>query len=196
MTMVSGIVLAAGLSTRMGQPKQLLPYGKRTVIEQVVAVLLVSAVCEVVVVTGHAREAVEAALANWPVRRVFNPDYAGGEMLSSVQVGLRAADPSSKAALLALGDMPGIEHQVVNQLVEAFQAGGERSVYIPSHAGRAGHPVLVPRPFWERIWALPREASLRDVLRAPDTPVTWVTVDTPSVLHDIDTPADYEREGG
>ncbi len=192
--MISAVVLAAGLSTRMGRLKQLLPYGEHTVIEQVVSVLLASPVDEVLVVTGHERAAVESALARWSVRTVFNPHYAEGEMLSSVQVGLRSTSAESQAALLAVGDMPAIEEDVVARLVRAYRTKGDEAVYIPSYRMRAGHPVLVPRPYWPAILALPAEANLRSVLRAEETPVQWVVVNTPSVLRDMDTPGDYERE--
>jgi molybdenum cofactor cytidylyltransferase len=191
---ISAIVVAAGLSTRMGQLKQLLPYGAHTVIEQIVSVLLASAAEEVLVVTGHEREAVETALAKWPVRTVFNPDYAQGEMLSSVKAGLRAANAESRAALLAVGDMPAIEEDVVAQLAQAYRVAGDRHVCIPSYQMRAGHPVLVPRPYWKAILSIPEDKNLRSVLRARSTHVHWVVVDTASVLRDIDTPADYQRE--
>ena len=192
--MISAIVLAAGLSTRMERPKQLLPFGEHTVIEQVVSVLLVSPVDEVLVVTGHERAAVEAALAHWPVRTVFNPDYAQGEMLSSVQAGLQAISFECQAALLAVGDMPAIERDVVAQIVKAYQAAGRDMVCIPSYQMRAGHPVLVPHSYWKAILSLPQGDTLRSVLRARNTHVRWVVVDTPSVLRDMDTPADYTRE--
>jgi molybdenum cofactor cytidylyltransferase len=193
---ISAIVLAAGLSTRMGRLKQLLPYGEHTVVEQVISVLLASPVGEVVVVTGHQRVAVEAALAKWPVRTVFNPDYAEGEMLSSARAGLRAVSAESQAVLLAVGDMPAIEGNVVAQLIQTYRMAGNDYVYIPSYQMRAGHPVLVPRPYWGAILSLRDEDNLRSVLRAKSTRVQWVIVDTPSVLRDIDTPADYGRELG
>jgi molybdenum cofactor cytidylyltransferase len=192
--MISAIVLAAGLSTRMERLKQLLPYGEHTVVEQVVSALLASPVDEVLVVTGHERAAVEATLARWAVGTVYNPDYAAGEMLSSVQAGLRALSPESQAALLAVGDMPAIESDVVAQLVQAYHGAGDDFVYIPSYRMRAGHPVLVPRPFWSAIMSLAKDDNLRSVLRAEGTHVQWVVVDTPSVLRDMDTPADYRRE--
>ncbi len=191
--MISAVVLAAGLSTRMKRLKQLLPYGEHTVVEQIVSVLLASPVDEVLVVTGHQRAAVEATLANWPVRTVFNPYYAEEDMLSSVQIGLRAAD-KSQATLLVLGDMPAIEEGVVAQLVQSYQASGDNFVYIPSYQMQAGHPVLVPHPYWEAILNLSTGDSLRSVLRAKNTQVRWVVVDTSSVLRDMDTPADYDRE--
>jgi molybdenum cofactor cytidylyltransferase len=192
--MISAIVLAAGLSTRMGRFKQLMPYREHTIIEQIVSVLLASPVDEVLVVTGHEREAVEAVLARWPVQTVYNPHYAEGEMLSSVQMGLRALSTGIQAALLALGDMPTLEGEVVTRLVEAYCEGRDEFVYIPSYRMRAGHPVLVPHPFWEAIFELPVDANLRSVLRVESTPVRWVEVDSPSVLRDVDTPDDYRRE--
>jgi molybdenum cofactor cytidylyltransferase len=178
----------------MGRLKLLLPYGEHTVIEQVVSVLLSSPVDEVLVVTGHERAAVEAALARWPVRIVFNPDYAVGEMLSSAQVGLRSVAADTRAVLLAVGDMPAIEVEVVAQLVTDYQATGDGGVYIPSYRMQAGHPVLIPRPLWPAILALPAGANLRSVWRVEGTRVQWVGVDTPSVLRDMDTPEDYEQE--
>ncbi len=192
--MISAVVLAAGLSTRMGRPKQLLAFGEHTAIEQVVSVVLASAVDEVVVITGHERAAVETALAKWSVRIVFNPNYAHGEMLSSVQAGLRALAAHSQAALLVAGDMPALEGDVIAQLTQAYRARGADFVYIPSYQMQAGHPVVVPRAYWPPILALPSSDNLRSVLRAESTRVHWVEVDTPSVLRDMDTPADYERE--
>jgi molybdenum cofactor cytidylyltransferase len=191
---ISAIVLAAGLSTRMGRPKQLLPYAGHTVIEQIVSVLLAAPVDEVLVVTGHERRAMETALAKWPVRTVFNSNYAQGEMLSSAQTGLRAAAPEGQAALLAVGDMPAIEKDVVVRLIQSYRVASDERVYIPSYQMRAGHPVLVPRSYWETILSLPRGDNLRSVLRAKTTHVQWVVVDTPSVLRDMDTPADYQHE--
>ncbi len=191
---ISAVVLAAGLSARMGRPKLLLPYGEHTVVEQVISVLLSSPADEVLVVTGHEREAVESALSGWSVRTVFNSDYAAGEMLSSVQVGLEAVAAESRAALLAVGDMPAVEPGVVAQLLAAYRIARDTCVYIPSYRMRAGHPILVPRSYWPAILALPRGASLRSLWQAEGSRIHWVTVDTPSVLRDIDTPADYERE--
>jgi len=193
---ISAIVLAAGLSTRMKRLKQLLPYGRHTVVEQVVSVLLASCADEILVVTGHERDAVEEVLAKWPVKLVFNPDYAEGEMLSSVQVGLGAASAASQAALLGVGDMPAIEEDVITRLIQAYRAAGDDRVYIPSFQMRAGHPVLVPRPYWGAILSLPRGDNPRSVLRAETTQVQWVLVDTPSVLQDLDTPDDYQRALG
>jgi molybdenum cofactor cytidylyltransferase len=94
------------------------------------------------------------------------------------------------------GDMPGIEHEVVTRLVEAYSAAGNDGVVIPSYRMRAGHPVLVPRSYWPAILSLPSSDNLRSVLRAESARVHWVAVHTPSVLRDVDTPEDYRRELG
>jgi molybdenum cofactor cytidylyltransferase len=132
-------------------------------------------------------------------------------MLSSVQAGLAAVAAESRAALLAVGDMPAVEAGVVAQLVAAYKnfpesgslaalgtglsgRSSDECVYIPSYRMRAGHPVLVPRSYWPAILALPRGASLRSVWQMEGSRIHWVTVDTSSVLRDMDTPEDYERE--
>ncbi|MEK7326536.1 MAG: NTP transferase domain-containing protein, partial [Chloroflexota bacterium] len=106
---IGAVVLAAGLSTRMGQPKHILPWGTTVMVRQVVEVLAEGGVDEIVVVTGHARAEVEAAVAG-VARSVFNPDFANESLLISLHVGLRALETSAcEAALAALGDQPQIE---------------------------------------------------------------------------------------
>lgn len=190
--MISGVVLAAGLSTRMGRAKQLLPFGEHTVIEQVVAVLQESGVDELVVVTGHERRAVEAALSNRPAHCVFNPGYAEGDMLSSVQVGLCALSPEAQAALIALGDQPQIEPHVVRQLIAAYRETGA-PIVVPTHGGRRGHPVVIDRSLWPEVLALSWNDNLRTVVGAHSEEILHVPVETPAVLRDLDTPEDYEQ---
>jgi molybdenum cofactor cytidylyltransferase len=190
---VSAIVVAAGLSTRMGEPKQLLPYRKHTVIEQIVSVLLKCPLDEVVVVTGHERQAIEAKLAAWPVRPVLNPNYQAGEMLSSVQCGLSALGPDVRAALIVLGDQPQLEAVVVRQLVEAYQEV-RAGLVIPSFHMRRGHPILIDRAYWQEILGLDPDKTLRDVISTHADEILYVAVETDSVLRDIDTPEEYQRE--
>ncbi len=190
---IAAIVLAAGLSTRMGRPKALLPFGGQTIIEHLLAVLERCPVDEILVVTGHERDAVERLLNKLQVRAVFNPHYATGEMLSSIQVGLNSMSPHANAALIVLGDQPLLEHSVIEQIVAVYHAGRGKIV-IPSYQRRRGHPVLIDRAHWEGILSLGEQQSLRDYLRGLDaTAIYHLDVDTPNVLSDMDTPADYER---
>lgn len=196
--MITAIVPAAGLSSRMGgaTPKPLLPWGQRTVIEQVVATLLTAGLDDVMVITGHRREAIEATLAGYPVRCVANPAYASGEMLSSIQVGLAALPAQCSGALLALADQPQMLAPVVGQVLAAFRDGGAQEIVIPSYRMRRGHPILLPRWLWPDVLALPAGATLRAVLARHDRAIRYVVVDTPAVLADLDTPEQYSAAGG
>lgn len=186
------LVLAAGLSRRMGRFKLTLPWAGRTVIGQVVATLEAAGLREIVVVTGHRTEEVVAALTGTGARCVFNPAYATSEMLSSVQVGLAALDEDCPAALLCLGDQPQMEVATVQAVVAAGRAAGWQKIIIPSYRMRAGHPILLPRWLWDEIRA--GENTLRDVLAAHRPETVFVTVETPTVLADLDTPEEYERQ--
>ncbi len=193
--MISAIVPAAGLSSRMGGPlpKPLLPWGASTVIGAVVDTLLAARIAEVLVITGHRREAVEAALAGHghAVRCVHNPAYADGEMLSSIQAGLAAASPASRGALLALADQPQMQSAVVQQVLRVFDDSGSQALVVPSHAQRRGHPILLPRRLWDEALALPAGATLRSLIQRHAAAIRYVEVDTPSVLADLDTPEQY-----
>ncbi|HQA69086.1 MAG TPA: selenium cofactor biosynthesis protein YqeC [Aggregatilineales bacterium] len=190
---VVGVVLAAGQSIRMGQAKLLLPWGEgSTMIREVCRAVLASGLQEVIVVTGAWREQVEEALAGLPVTLVHNPDYAEGEMLSSVKVGLRAAPADAEAALVFLGDQPGLEPGVVGAVLHAY-AGGRGRIIAPAYQGRRGHPVLFDRATWEMVMALPTGTAPRALLSARPEDVVELEVDTPSILQDIDTPDDYEQ---
>lgn len=190
---IAAIVIAGGLSTRMGACKQLLPYRQHTVIEQIVSVLLQCPLNEVVVVTGHERQAVEAKLAAWSVRSVYNSDYQAGEMLSSIQCGLAALDSKCHAAMLVLVDQPQLEASVVRQLIEAYQAGSGNLI-IPSFQMRRGHPIIIDQTYWPEILALTSDQSLRDVITLHADTIHYIVVETDSVLRDIDTPEEYQQE--
>jgi len=190
---ISAVVPAAGLSSRMGGPlsKPLLPWGASTVIGTVVSTLLAAGIEDVIVVTGHQGEAIEAALAGRSVHCIHNPAYASGEMLASIQAGLAAADPGHQGALLALADQPQMQVAVVRQVLRAFDDSGGQALVIPSYAMRRGHPILLPRWLWNEVLAVPAGETLRTVIQRHATAIRYVEVDTPAVLADLDTPEQY-----
>jgi len=189
---ISAIVLAAGMAHRMGRPKLLLPFGDDLVIQYVARSVAAADVDETVVVVGYQRAEMETALSNLPIRIVFNPDYAQGEMLSSIQAVLRAVSPVATAALVFLGDQPEITTAILNQIIAAIRCTGDR-ICLPVYGGRRGHPVGLPRRFWPEVLALGRDASLRDVIRRHQAEITEVAVADDAVLADMDTPEDYAR---
>jgi molybdenum cofactor cytidylyltransferase len=192
---ISAVILAAGESRRMGQPKLLLPWGMTTVLGQVVSTISKAGIPDILVVTGGARQSVEylaAELAKeFPVRTVHNPGYREGEMLSSIKVGLKALLPAAGAALIALGDQPQISGETVRRLCDAFMER-EAALVVPSFKNQRGHPWLAARSFWGEILALPADATLRAFMNSHADRLEYVPGDK-SILQDLDTPEDYDR---
>jgi len=193
---ISAILLAAGLSSRMGQSKLLLPWGRATVLGQVVSTFTAAGMEEIVVVTGGEREKVERLVAelakDFPVRSVYNPDYAHGEMLSSIQTGLAALDSHTCAALIGLGDQPQVLEETVRRICAIFVQTGSPLV-IPSFKNHRGHPWLAARTLWPKILALPISVTPRQFLNSYTGQVEYFAADQ-SILQDLDTPEDYTRQ--
>lgn len=190
---VAAIVLAAGESARMGRPKPLLPWERgQTVIEAIAARLVALRLAEIVIVTGHRAADVARAVGWLPVRVVHNPDYRQGEMISSVQAGLRALPQEIAACLVVMGDQPALSVRVVDQVLLAYGRGcGE--IVAPVYEGQRGHPVLFDCRYWPELLALEAGAPRDVIARYPDR-LHLVPVDDDSILRDIDTPEDYRRE--
>ena len=187
---VVAIVLAAGKSSRMGDLKVLLPWGKQAVLDAVIRQLHIARVDQVVVVTGREHDRVAQHANRYDASVVHNPDYATGEMLSSLQAGLKSLSSRAGAALVVLGDQPQIKSYVVARILEAY-ARGEGKIIIPSFMMRRGHPVLFDRSLWPALLDLPGGAIPRDVVNANADQIVYVNVHTDSVVRDIDTPEDY-----
>ncbi len=188
--MIAAIVLAAGQSKRMGHPKMSLPWGQSTVLGRVIQVFKSASVHDVLVVTGGDREAAEEIAAECQADTVFNPNYEHDEMLSSLQIGLRAMQDDVGAVLVALGDQPQIREQTV-RLILSESARSPEPLIVPSYQMHRGHPWLVRRALWDAILDLRAPQTPRDFLQANSDRIRYLEVDTPSVLQDLDTPEDY-----
>ena len=192
--MIAGVVLAAGRSTRMGRFKPLLPWGRHTVIEQVATTMLAGPLDELLVVAGHEHEALAAVLRSYPARVIFNPDYATGEMISSIQAGLRALGPDVEAALMAVGDQPRLQAATLAAVTAAWRASSPPRIIIPSYRMRRGHPICLPRAVWPDVLALNWQEGLRSLWSKLAGQIEHLTLDSPTILSDMDTPDDYWRE--
>lgn len=200
---VAAVVLAAGRSRRMGQPKMILPWGDTTVIGQVVRTLAQAGLDEIVVVTGGARRQVEQALSGHPVRTVYNPHYAEDQMALSLRVGLVSLSAEFDAALVALGDQPQMRLEVVRKVLHTYRQTQAPLVF-PSYHMRRGHPWIISRPLWGLLLALPASQAtspqpaalktLRELLTPYADQICYVDVEDDSILRDLDTPADYRME--
>jgi molybdenum cofactor cytidylyltransferase len=188
----AAVIMAAGESKRMGSPKLVLPWGQDTVIGKVVRTLMEAGLSEIVVVTGGASNLVETALRGLAVRTRRNPDYTHGEMLASSQIGLQALSSKVETALLVLGDQPQIEVGVVKSILRVYEKD-KPALVVPSYQLHRGHPWLVSRALWPAVFGLHPPETLRDFLKQHAAQITYLPVESASILQDLDTPEDYDH---
>ena len=189
---ITALVLAAGQSKRMGQPKMLLPWGGTTVLGQVLATLRAAGLEEILVVSGAEREAVEKIAKNFGARTVHNADFSNGEMLSSLQRGLEGIAPEVAAALVCLGDQPQARERTVRGVLSRFLEG-ESALVVASHRLRRGHPWLAARPLWDEVLSLRAPASPRDFLNAHAQEIEYFDAQSETIFADVDTPDEYRN---
>ena len=197
-TFLSGVILAAGVSTRMGCPKQLLPFAGRPLLQHVVDAAAAACLDEIVLVLGHAAEEIGAAITlpvRLPVRVVVNPEPAEGQS-ASLRIGLGAADARATAAVVLLGDQPQVTRALIDRVAEAFLAGdapAARPVWRGQGGDRIpGHPVFLARRLWPEVERLGGDQGARVLLAAhPEWVLEVACEDQPPT--DIDDVDDYER---
>jgi molybdenum cofactor cytidylyltransferase len=195
-TRVGAIVLAAGQSSRFraaGGPdltKLVAKLDGKPIVRRVVEAALATKARPIVVVTGYARDSVEGAVAGLDVGLAFNPKFASG-LASSLNAGLAATPRDVVGALVLLGDMPWIEPQLADALIDAFLAREDALAAVPLREGRRGNPVLLGRGLFEAAMRLEGDEGARrliGVLSAGEL----VEVEAPDmgVTFDVDTPDD------
>ena len=195
---ISGVILAAGASVRMGRPKQLLPLGGKPLLRHAVDAALDSCLDEVVLVLGYRAREIEEALslaAGSGVRVVVNPDPASGQA-SSLLLGVRSTSASAGAAAILLGDQPGVSAPLIDRVVAEFRAAdavAARPEYRAAGGGSVpGHPVLLARRLWPELEGLRGDQGARGVLASrPEGLIAVAVAGEPPP--DIDTPDDYQR---
>jgi len=192
---VSGVILAAGASRRMGRTKLLLPLGSRPLLQYALDAAADSQLDEIVLVVGdRVQELLEALQlpSRLPVRVALNEAPGEGQS-RSLRLGLQAADPRAGAAAILLGDQPGVTGRLVDRVVEVFRSAEApvvRPVYSSSRRRVPGHPVLVARRIWSEVERLRGDAGLRCLLaRRPEWLLEVLVEGDPPA--DVDTPEDY-----
>ena len=189
---LGAVVVAAGLSRRMGREKVLLPFGDATVLERVLATLAAASISErVVVVRPDLPRA--AAIARSSGARVVVNANPQEEMLLSIRMGIAELSPGVDAFFIWPADHPAVSGET---LADLARAAGRSRVVLPVHAGRRGHPALVGADLVADIAAIPGGQGLRHLWRARPEVLFEVAVDDGGVLVDLDTPEDYERWTG
>jgi molybdenum cofactor cytidylyltransferase len=189
---VAAVLLAAGLSSRMGTRNKLLiriegePLVRRT------ARAYLAAGVDVYVVVGHEAPAVRGALADLPLTFVENPRFAEGQQIS-VRAGLDALSGGYDAVLVALADQAALRPEDIRDLLEAFAEGDRDRILIPFHQGQRGNPVLFPSEIITEIRASGRNAACRKFLDANPQLTRHYEAASDHFVIDIDTPDDLQN---
>ncbi|MDZ4669370.1 MAG: selenium cofactor biosynthesis protein YqeC [Phototrophicales bacterium] len=191
---LGAIVLAAGLSSRMGQSKILLPWSDdKTIIEHITDQLIRARIEQIHIITGHLANEVKTVLDPYDITLTYNRAYKSGEMLSSIKAGLRAMPREVSACFVVLGDQPRLNARVLNDLQMHYaEHGGD--LLIPSFQMRRGHPILIGRKYWHEILMLNDKSTLRDFIIKHEAHIQYIPVESDSILRDVDTPQDYADE--
>jgi len=195
---VAAIVLAAGASTRYGQPKQLLPVGPRTMLQHVVDVVLASPVDQTIVVLGHRAGEIGANVrqglltaADTPIVIVSNEEWEAG-LSTSVQAGLRAVRPEAQAALFVLADQPAITPEIIAALLGRYQET-RAPIVVPTYQGQRGNPALFDRSLFAELMKVRDDQGGRQLIDRYGDRIERVEVGSEAVLVDVDTEKDYNR---
>lgn len=192
--MVSAILLAAGMSTRMGEVnKLLLPIEGRAMVRRVAEQLTASEVGETRAVLGHEAAAVQAALSGLSLYFVTNPHFAQG-MTGSIQRGVESCDPDVQGYMICLADLPALSAEEYDLLLAAFDAqrmSDPACIVMPVFDGQRGNPVIFSASYRAAILAHTEPEGCRAIVQAHREHVLLVKMATPHCLHDIDTPEAY-----
>jgi molybdenum cofactor cytidylyltransferase len=185
---VAAVVLAAGRSTRMGAINKLIAeIGGKPLVRIAAEQALASRASPVIVVTGHQRERVEAALAGLPVKFVHNVDYAEG-LGTSLKAGIAAVPEKADGAIVCLGDMPQVDSALIDRLLAAFDPERGALVVVPTIDGKRGNPVVWSRRFFHDLMAINGDIGARHLIGGYAEAVAEVPVNGDAALTDVDTP--------
>ncbi len=194
--MITAIVLAAGSSRRMGEVnKLLLPFGDKTVIEQVVDSLLAVDNLEVIVVLGHEAAKVQTIIGTRPVKMVINEKHLLG-MTTSIQTGVRAAAANSNGYMICLSDLPLITSEEYSKIVQTFHQvviSQVQSILIPTFQKQKGHPIVFAKAHQQAILEHQEMEGCKKIVQQNATHLHFLECAHPHILQDMDTPNDYQN---
>jgi molybdenum cofactor cytidylyltransferase len=190
-SLIGTVVLAAGKSTRMGEPKQLVTLDGRPLLAHTLENVRASRVDEIVLVLGFAAEAIRAKVALPRVKVVENENYEQG-MGSSLRVGLSSLDASIDASLMVLGDQPFVRPQTFDEIINAYRQS-EAQIVVPTYRGFRGNPVLLDRSVFAEVMALSGDVGCRAIFGNHSSGIVKVPVGDVGILLDIDSKQDLVK---
>jgi molybdenum cofactor cytidylyltransferase len=203
--MVSAVVLAAGMSTRMGRNKLLLTFRDKPLVVHAVDTLLASKVGEIIVVLGHESEkasdrlednadSVSVGTQRRRVRLVENPEYREG-LSTSVRTGVQAVSPQAEAIMIYLADQPLLEPEDVDRIIAAFGAAKteNKTIVVPFFKGERGNPVLLDASLRDSILGIVGDVGCKGVIKRYPEKVYAIEMENDHVVRDVDDVQAYER---
>jgi len=189
---VAALILAAGLSSRMGELKPLLPLGDGNVLESTTASFFKAGVTDIYVVIGHAAARIRDNYKDaGRVHLIYNEVYEAG-MLTSVQAGMRAMEEGISAFFMMPADYPLVNQKTIGSLARAFESAAA-SIIVPTFLGRTGHPCLISLRYREEILGGEFPHGMRTLLQRHEREILYLPVEDEAILWDMDTPDQYER---
>jgi molybdenum cofactor cytidylyltransferase len=187
---VPAIILAAGVSRRLGQPKQLVRIAGETLLARTIRVVRDSGAHPILIVLGAHRDAIQAAVDLSEARVVVNPTWEQG-IATSIHVGIGAAQelvPDATAMLLLVCDQPKLTAEHLRALIAIHERAAEPTIVASAYAGIAGIPAIFPASQFSRLFSLQGDAGARYLLRNPDCALIAVPFIGGEI--DLDTPSD------
>ncbi len=185
-----GVILAAGTSTRLGRPKQLLEVGGKALVAHVADAALAAGLDEVIVVVGYQHAAIQAALGTRNLRFCLNKRFADGQSTSLVAA-LDAVPPGTDAVVVLLADQPTVEPVVIDRLL-AKRRETRASIVIVSYGGTTSHPTLFGRELFVEMRGIRGDQGARKVIRRHGSAVETVDGGAVTPPPDVDTEEAYE----
>ena len=192
---VTGVLLMAGLSSRLGFPKALLPYGRKVLVERVLEQTLASRLDRVILVLGCQARKILSALGSFQgsprLKVVVNRRYDRG-LSSSIRAGLRVLDPSARGVMFILGDQPLLNTATINRLIQAFRRH-RLPIVVPLYGRRPGNPVIIGRELLPELQRLRGDTGGREIIRKNPEWVLNIPIRPQYIGWDVDTWEDYDR---
>jgi molybdenum cofactor cytidylyltransferase len=188
---ISGVILAAGSGSRMGKTKQLLPFGKKTLLGQVVQNAKESSLHELIIVLGYNADKIEKAIDLSGTKVVRNTAYSKGQSTSLIK-GLENVSSICDAAIFLLGDQPLVTAAIINKLIAVFETS-DAPIVIPYCNGKRGNPVIITGSLFHRLKSLTGDTGPRVLFDEFKDSVLKVSVPDKAILVDVDTQDDYEK---
>ena len=185
---VWALITAAGLSSRMGDFKPLIPIGDKSMVQTVIQALRDGGVAQIAVVTGHRDEDIRAHLKDSGVKFIFNENYASSQMFDSIRLGVSHIADECDRLIFSPVDTPFFTAGTVRALLKS-----PNSAAFPVYEGSPGHPVMLSSTVFSGLAGYSGEGGLRGFLENSVRDLAYIEVDDPGVLPDVDTPEQYKR---